>query len=283
MALAFYLPFGLIYFIFMVWPTLEIVKLAFFKFDLFSPPRYIGIKNFIAMFTNDVFLTSAKNTLVFTGMSTLVLVPLGLALALLFNANVYFKRALRLLFFSPYVLSVSVVSLLWAWMYHPQLGLINLLLEKLGLHPIAWLSNPSTAMTSIVITTVWWTVAFNVMLFIAGLQGIPKVYYEAASIDGATGWKRFWHITLPLMRSVIGLVTVLQLISSLKIFGQVYIMTGGGPYGSTRVLVQHIYESAFQEFRLGYASAVSLLFLISTIAISILQFRLFEGRGASDE
>jgi len=235
------------------------------------------------MFTNDVFLTSAKNTLVFTGMSTLVLVPLGLALALLFNANVYFKRALRLLFFSPYVLSVSVVSLLWAWMYHPQLGLINLLLEKLGLHPIAWLSNPSTAMTSIVITTVWWTVAFNVMLFIAGLQGIPKVYYEAASIDGATGWKRFWHITLPLMRSVIGLVTVLQLISSLKIFGQVYIMTGGGPYGSTRVLVQHIYESAFQEFRLGYASAVSLLFLISTIAISILQFRLFEGRGASDE
>jgi multiple sugar transport system permease protein len=222
------------------------------------------------------FWLSFGNTVLFVILSTPLIVGVGLAIAIALNRPGRTAGVLRTLFFAPYVLSVAVLTLIWAFLLNPQLGLIGAGFEALGLEPINWLNSTTWAMPAIVVTTLWWTVGFNVVLFLAGLQDIEPSMYEAASLDGAGPWAKFRYITVPGLQRTLLLVTVLQVIASFQIFGQVFIMTRGGPNGATRVAIQHIYESAFRDFELGYASAMSVFLFVVMIAIAAAQFRFLQ-------
>jgi multiple sugar transport system permease protein len=222
------------------------------------------------------FWLSFGNTVLFVILSTPLIVGVGLAIAIALNRPGRLAGVLRTLFFAPYVLSVAVLTLIWAFLLNPQLGLIGPGFEALGLEPINWLNSTTWAMPAIVVTTLWWTVGFNVVLFLAGLQDIEPSMYEAASLDGAGPWAKFRFITVPGLQRTLLLVIVLQVIASFQIFGQVFIMTRGGPNGATRVAIQHIYESAFRDFELGYASAMSVFLFVVMIAIAAAQFRFLQ-------
>jgi multiple sugar transport system permease protein len=221
------------------------------------------------------FWISLQNTIEFTLLSTPLLVGLGLALALLVHGSQTRARGLyRSVFFLPYVLPVSAVTLVWSYLLNPDRGLIAGFLSWFGAHGISFLSDPNLAMPAIVATTVWWGVGFNLVLFLAGLQDIEPNLYEAASLDGAGYWRRFQHVTLPGLRHVTVLVAVTQLIASFQIFGQVYIMTRGGPGSATIVFIQQIYESGFKNYQLGYAAALSVVLFLVMAGASAIQFRL---------
>lgn len=224
--------------------------------------------------TDAIFWRSLNNTFKFVLISTPLIVAIGLALAMMLNGAARYLAFFRTLFFAPYVFSVAVVTLIWGFLLNPQRGILGAFLGIFGVEPISWLTDPNLAMPAIIITTMWWTVGFNMVLFLAGLQDIEPSLYEAAELDGAGFWAKTQHITLPGLRRTILLVTVLQGIASFQIFGQVYIMTRGGPGGATRVLIQHIYESGFRDFQLGYASAMSIFLFVLMFVVSYLQFQL---------
>lgn len=223
---------------------------------------------------DDNFWTSLKNTLAFTLISTPILVVLGLALALVLNNKRRGGAFYRAIFFLPYVLPVSAVTLVWSYMLNPDRGLVAGFLHWFGMAGIPFLSDPNLALPAIVATTVWWSVGFNLVLFLAGLQDIEPSLYEAASLDGANWWNRFRHVTVPGLSHVFVLVIITQVIASFQVFGQVYIMTKGGPGTATEVLIQHIYEAGFKNYQLGYASALSVFLFVVMAAVSAIQFRL---------
>jgi len=219
------------------------------------------------------FWVALQNTLVFTAISTPLIVGLGLGMAMALQGRRRGVRVYQMVFFLPYILPVSVVTLVWTYFLSPNQGLLAALLAPLGIDPVPWLASTDTAMLAIVITTVWWTVGFNLVLFAAGLQDVDPSLYEAASLDGAGAWRKFVSITLPGIRHVLLLVLVMQVIASFQVFGQVNIMTGGGPGTSTVVAIQHIYETGFRDFELGYASALSLFLFAVMLVVSVIQMR----------
>jgi multiple sugar transport system permease protein len=267
-------PFLLIYILFTVYPVFQALWMSAFDWDLLSASReFLGFQNYREMFLGDPsFWRTLGNTVVFVLLSSPLIIGVGLLLALGLSG----PRGgwLRTVFFSPYVLSVAVTTLLWGFMLNPQQGLIGAALQAVGLPPLAWLTNPDLAMHGIVITTLWWTVGFNMVLFIAGLQDIDGFLYEAATIDGAGSVRKFFSITLPGLKHTLTTVAILQIIASFQIFGQVYIMTRGGPGGATRVLIQYIYETGFRDFRLGYASAMSVVLFLVMFGVSMVQLRI---------
>lgn len=219
------------------------------------------------------FWISFGNTVKFVIFSTPLIVGMGLLLAILLNEASRIAAFFRTLYFAPYVFSVAVVTLIWGFLLNPQRGILAAFLSTFGIEPISWLTDPQLAMPAIVITTLWWTMGFNMVLFLAGLQDIDPSLYEAATLDGAGVWARFRHITIPGLQRTTLLVIILQIIASFQIFGQVYIMTRGGPAGTTRVLIQYIYETGFRDFQLGYASAMSLFLFIVMFVVSFIQFK----------
>ena len=211
------------------------------------------------------------HTALFTLLSVPPLVALALGLALLVSRVRRMQWLFRLAFFAPYVLPVSVVVLVWNWLYQPGLRAHQLLLDGIGLAEVNWLGQPGVAMVSAVIATVWWTLGFNFVLYLAGLQEIPRELYEAAATEGAKPGQQIRHITLPLLTSTIVLVTTLQVIASLKIFDQIYLLQLGtpGPENSTRPAIQYIYEAGFTQYRIGYASAMSFVFFLVVVAVAL--------------
>jgi multiple sugar transport system permease protein len=277
-------PFFVVYFLFLLWPVLAAAWSSLFSDSLAGgSDAWRGLGNYGELLKDSDFWAAMWHTLWFTILSTPPLVILSLALALLVNRVARGQWLFRLAFFAPYVLPVSVVVLIWNWLYQPGFGLINGYLTKLGFAEVNWLGAEGTAMVSVVIATVWWTAGFNFVLFLAGLQEIPKELYEAAAIDGATPWQQIRRITLPLLLPTTLLVVVLQIIASLKVFDQIYLLLQGGPNFSTRPAIQYIYENGFTQFRTGYASAMSFVFFLSIVAVSVLLFyavrRLQRSRG----
>lgn len=250
-----------------VWIT--ILSLIFFVGVLGIHPAADG-----GRWNDALFWSSLGNTIQFVLLSTPLIVGIGLLMALVLNGNSRFMGILRTMFFAPYVFSVAVLTLIFGFLLNPQRGILAAFLGNFGIEPIPWLTDPNLAMPAIVLATLWWTVGFNMVLFLAGLQDIEPALYEAADLDGANVWQKFRFITLPGLRRTLLLVAILQIIASFQIFGQVYIMTRGGPGGSTRVLIQHIYESGFRDFKLGYASAMSLFLFLIMFVVSFFQFRL---------
>ena len=270
------LPFLVLYVLFLIVPILYGAVMSLFDTSLVRSglSGFVGLRNYGELFATPAFWSSLWHTLEFTLLSTPPLVLLALGLALLAGRVARGQWFFRLTYFAPYVLPVSTVVLIWNWMYQPETGLVDTYLGKLGIAPAGWLSNPKVAMYSIVILTVWWTLGFNFVLYLAGMQEIPRQLYEAAALDGAGPWEQIRRITIPLLGRTTTLVAVLQAIASLKVFDQIYLLTTGGPDFSTRPAVQFIYESGFTSYRVGYASAASMVLFVVILSVSLIWFAL---------
>ena len=266
-------PFFVLYFLFLLWPVIGAAWKSLFSDSLAGGVTdFRGLGNYGELLGDGDFWAAMWHTLWFTILTTPPLVILPLALALLVNRVAKGQWLFRLAFFAPYVLPVSVIVLIWQWLYQPGFGLINGYLTKIGVAEVNWLGAEGTAMIAVAIATVWWTLGFNFVLFLAGLQEIPRDLYEAAALDGAGPWDQIRRITLPLLMPTTLLVIVLQVIASLKVFDQIYLLLQGGPNFSTRPAVQYIYETGFTQYRVGYASAQSVIFFLSIILVSVLLF-----------
>ncbi|TDF94169.1 carbohydrate ABC transporter permease [Paenibacillus piri] len=274
LAWLFLLPYLFFYLWFMFYPIIKGFIISLNKWTIGIDPQFIGFKNYAVMFKDANFWEALWHTVYFVIISTPSLVVVGLALALIVNAGLKGTTFLRSAFFLPHILSISVISSIWVFVLQPYTGLVNSILHRFGFEgEIFWLNEPNLAWISILIATVWWTVGFNMVLFLAGLQEIPDDLYEAARIDGANGWQCFIHITIPSLRGVIMLIVVLQSIASFKLFGQPWIMTQGGPGTATRTLVQYIYETGFRRNDMGLASAMSYILFIVMILFAVVQFK----------
>jgi ABC-type sugar transport system permease subunit len=275
-------PFVVLFVLFLVWPTLYGLYLSFTDRNLASGavPALVGLSNYAAALQDPLVWRTLGNTLWFTVLTTVPLVILSLAVALLININLRGKWFWRLSIFMPYLLASTVVSLIWVWLFNPDLGLINAALSTLHVTGAAWLQDPSTAMIAVVIATIWWTIGFNFLLYLAALQNIPVNLYEAAAVDGASRWRQLFSITLPLLGRTTGLIVALQALASIKVFDQIYQMTGGGPNDSTRSVLEYVYDAGFSNYRLGYASAISYIFFAIVLILSLIQFRIFSRRSA---
>ena len=278
--LGFVLPFLVAYGLFLIWPVIQLVRMSFFNWSLTGSgtDEFLGLGNYRETLSDPNFWSSLWHTVQFTLISTPLLVVLSLVLALLANRVIPAKWLFRLAFFAPYLLPVSVVVLIWNWIYQPGFGLINGYLTRLGLQEIGWLNEAGIAMLSVVIVTVWWTIGFNFVLYLAGLQEIPPDIYEAAALDGATGLEQVRSITLPLLARTTTLIVILQVLASLKVFDQIFLLTAGGPNFSTRPVIQYVYEQGFTNYRVGLASAMSAAFFLLIIAVSLGQFALLGRR-----
>lgn len=279
----FALPFLIVYAVFLLWPIILGIRMSFFNWSLVGKGTsdFLGFRNYQELLGDPSFWISLWHTCLFTLLSTPILVVLGLAVALLTNAVSRGQWFFRLAFFAPYVLPSAVVALIWIWLYEPGFGLIDGILQSLGLGTVGWLTSANIAMLSIVLTTVWWTLGFNFILYLAGLQEIPKEMYEAASIDGAGPWANLRYITIPSLGRTTVLVLILQVLASLKIFDQIYLMTTGGPNFSTEPIIEYIYDSGFTLYRVGYASAMSYAFFVVILVISIILFTVLNRRGGN--
>ncbi|AGS67438.1 carbohydrate ABC transporter permease [Streptomyces collinus] len=271
--LLFALPFLVLFALFMLWPLVQGLWMSLTDASLSAhAPSFVGLDNFAEALGDAEMWRSLGHTVWFTLLSTVPLVAVALGMALLVHTGLPGQWVWRLAFFAPYLLPVGVVSLLWIWLYQPDLGLLNHLLDLVGIGPVSWLSDESVTMWAIVLTTLWWTVGFNFLLFLAALQAVPDHLYEAAAIDGAGAWRRLWSITLPQLRRITAVVTVLQVLASLKVFDQVYLLTKGGPNNSTRPVVEYLYDVGFTGYRLGYASAISYVFFALVLLASAAQY-----------
>jgi multiple sugar transport system permease protein len=271
--LLFALPFLVLFAVFMVWPLVQGLWMSLTDTSLSAhDPSFIGLDNFTEAFKDAEMWRALGHTVLFTVISTVPLVLVALVMALLVHTGLPGQWVWRLAFFAPYLLPVGVVSLLWMWLYQPDLGLYNHLLDVVGLGQVAWLSDESVAMWAIALATLWWTVGFNFLLYLAALQAVPDHLYEAAALDGAGAWRRLWSITLPQLSRITMVITVLQILASLKVFDQIYLLTKGGPNGSTRPVVEYVYDVGFTGYRLGYASAISYVFFALVLIASAAQY-----------
>lgn len=270
----FSLPFLVVYLAFMIYPLLSGLYISFFKWAILSTASFVGLDNYRTLFSDEKFYSSLWHTLQFVLMTTPTLLVAGFLMALAITGSSPWKGLMENVFFFPYIFSMTVVSTLWAWLMQKDWGIFNQVLLNIGQNPVSWLTNERLAMWSVALTTLWWTAGFNMVLFGAGIKQIPKEIYESAAIDGATYIQSVRHITIPLVSSTTVLCLILQIIASFNVFGQVYVMTGGGPHGTTRVLVQYIYETGFKFFKMGYSAAMSYILFLIILVVSILQYTL---------
>lgn len=279
---AFVIPFLVIYALFTLWPIISGLRMSLQNVSLLGQgSQFVGGQNYSQALHDPAFWSALWHSVEFTLITTPPLVVFGLALALLANRVMPGRSVFRMAIFAPFVLPVTVVTLVWGWMYEPGFGIINGYLRQLHLPSFGWLTDTHTAMPAIAITTIWWTLGFNFLLYLAGLQAIPRELYEAAAVDGANGWTQLRRLTIPLLKRTTVVVLILQVLASLKVFGQIYNMTGGGPDFATRSEVEYVYDQGFTQFHLGYAAAVSFLFFIVLLAVSAVQFGLLTRRRAA--
>ncbi|GFI68610.1 L-arabinose transport system permease protein AraP [Lachnospiraceae bacterium] len=272
-AYIFVIPAVILLAVFLIYPALQTVRYAFTDYNIMRPDRikFCGFNNFAELFGDKDFWIAVKNTLHFTVLVVPFQTILALALALLISSRRGGVSIFRAAYFSPQVTSMVVVAILWTVMYNsnPSSGLLNALLVSLGLEPSGFLSDPKTAMNSIIFMSAWQGAGYQMMIFLAGLQGIPKEQYEAASIDGAGRFKSFLYVTLPGLKNVIQYVVMITVIQAMKLFTQPYVMTKGGPQNATRTLVYYVYEQGFQKRNFGYACAVAAVFFVIVISLSM--------------
>jgi multiple sugar transport system permease protein len=264
---------------FRVYPLLDGLRLSFTNARLGRAQyAFVGLANYEKLLEDTRFHVSLVNTAFYAVASTLPILAIPLLLAVPLNRGIAFRTFLRSAFFFPFTLSVVTVGLTWLWLLDPVVGPFNYYLKALGIPVRSWLADPTTAMWAIIVTSVWWVTGYYLVIYLAGLQDIPRELYEAAALDGAGGGRAFWAITLPLLRPVFLFVFVTHVIGSFQIFGQVFILTQGGPGDATRTVVQHLYETAFQNFFLfGSASAMAWVLFALILVFSLLQFRLLRG------
>ena len=273
-AMVFLLPYLLIFSIFRFVPSVGGLVVSFFKWSLGGDPKFIGIDNYVNLAQDGSFYTSIRNTLSFFVLTVPVLVVASLLLAMLLNQKLAGRRVMRTISIIPYVLIPSIVGIMWNWMFDNNFGLLNYYIKKLGGSPVFWLTDERFALIAVSIVVVWTYIGYDMVLFLAGLQGIPKETYEAAEVDGASTFQVFWHITLPLLKPVTMMVSTLTLVNVVQLFDQIYVMTNGGPGTSTLTMVQYMYTSAFTNYELGYGSAIEVVILVLLMVLITVQNRI---------
>ncbi len=261
--------------IFTLLPVLAALALSFTEWDLIRPIQWVGLRNYIRLLTNDpTFIKVLRNTTFFVLVTVPLRMVLALLVALVLNQNLRGTMFFRTAFFMPVVSSAVAVALVWQWIFHADFGPLNSILWMLGVsNPPNWLTSTKWALPALMIVSVWQGIGFNMVIFLAGLQGIPEQLYEAARIDGATGWHCFWKITLPMLSPTTFFVLVITTISSFQVFDLAVIMTEGGPANATNTIVYHIYRNAFQFFRMGYAAAIAWFLFVVIFILTWIQFR----------
>jgi ABC-type sugar transport system permease subunit len=268
------LVFGLVY----LYPVAYSAWISLWDWDLMTPARWVGLANYRALATADFWAVVSNTARYSTGVVVLSM-ALGLALALALNDRSALSAALQASIFSSYIVSWVAVSLLWIWMLDPQYGLVTFGLRLVGLPAVNWLGDPAVALWTLVLVTVWKTVGYPLVIYLAGLQAIPSDVLEAAALDGATGWQRFRHVTWPLLGPTTLVLLVTITIASFQGFDIVKIMTQGGPVNTTSIYVYYIYEQAFQYFKLGLASAAVVVFFLVILGLTLVEWRLFRRDG----
>jgi multiple sugar transport system permease protein len=239
---------------------------------------FIGFDNYIRMLESDEFWQVLKNTAIYTFGTIPLNMGVSLIIAYALNKKLAGKKFLRTAFFAPVVISPVAAAVIWRWLYDPNFGLVNYSIGIIGIDPINWLNDPTAAMFALIIMGVWKTFGINMVLFSAGLSGIPENYYEAAEIDGAGGWSKFWNITVPMLAPTTFFILIMSMISSFQVFDLVYVLTSGGPLGSTKVMVFYIYEYAFKFFEMGYASAASYILFAILFALTMIQVKYMKSK-----
>lgn len=275
-ALLFLSPTLVVFSVFILFPILFSFYLSFQQWNMFGgAPTFVGLDNYARMAQDPEFWAVFSNTAVYTIGTVPLNMALALAAAFALTKKIRGRKFLRVAFFTPVIISWVSAAVIWRWVFDPSLGLANYLLEAVGLPSVNWMNEPSAAMAAIIIVGVWKTFGINMVLFEAGLSGIPEHYYEAAEIDGANGWHKFWKITVPLLSPTTLFILVLSMIGSFQVFDLVYVLTYGGPLGETKVLVFYLYEQAFQFFDMGYASAVAYVLFAVLFVLTLIQVRFF--------
>jgi len=249
--------------------------MSFTQWDIVSPPEWAWLDNYITLWHSDLFWEVFRNTLYFILLVVPLSVACSLALALVANTGLKGITFFRTAYFLPVVSSMIAVALVWSWIYNPEYGLLNYLLQLLfGVRGPAWLDSTSWALPAMAIVTVWKGLGYSMVIFLAGLQNIPQDLYHAATIDGAGVWKRFRHITLPMLSPTTFFVIVITLINSFQVFEQTYVLTKGGPANSTLTMSYYIYQNAFQYFQMGKAAAISYVLFAAVFTVTLVQFRI---------
>ena len=257
-------------------PILASVVLAFFSWDIITPPRFVGLENFADIAADPTIRVSFLNTIGFVVVAVTLQLAVALVLAVLVNTRMprLLKSFFRSVLFFPLVLSAASVSIIMGYLFNENFGLVNHVLNLLGMADVPWLTSTHGAMIVVILVYVWQNFGFSFLLFLGGLSSIPKEVYEAAQVDGATGWKQFWRITFPLVSPTTLVASVMAIISALQIFDQPYVLTRGGPGDSTRTAVMVIYESAFKQLEFGRASAIGIVLTVVIMLVTAVQFRL---------
>jgi ABC-type sugar transport system permease subunit len=277
----FILPSFILYTLFVIYPTLNSVNLSFTSWDGVSPQiKYIGFDNFIEMWNSERVHNALKNTLIMSVSLVLLENIVAIVLAMLVDQVRWFKNLFRSIFYFPVLLSGIVMGFVWAIIFNYNFGVISQLLERIGLgvFKIDWLGNPDYAMLAIIITTVWKGSGYYMIIYLAGLQGIPAELNEAAAIDGANRWQQFRHITFPLLAGAMTVSVMLSMIGALKIFDQIAVMTDGGPGFATETMTYIVYKVGFGELRQGYGTALSLVLFLLILIVSLIQVKLLRKR-----
>jgi multiple sugar transport system permease protein len=268
------LPILVFFVVFQYYPILKSIVISFMEYGLLLPDApWVGLQNYVRQFQDPLFLSALWNTLVFVGVAVGVGVTLALFFAVLVERTGGWAKIYRTLYFVPVVTSLMATSMVWRWLYAPN-GLINYILTFFSLDPQPWLLSESLALPALIALTIWKNLGFDLVLFSAALQSIPETYYEASSLEGASAWQDFWHITLPQLRPILLLVSVTAVIRSFRVFTIILAMTQGGPINATRTIVYHIYEQGIQYDEMGYASAAAVILLLIVGFATYVQLRL---------
>ncbi|WP_228892954.1 carbohydrate ABC transporter permease [Pseudoduganella aquatica] len=265
---------------FVIYPALQAIALSFTSFNMITPPAFAGLANYRTLWQDPFFWSALRNTLLYLALVVPVLVTLPIFLAMLVNRALPGITLFRAALYLPAITSLVISGLIWKWVYEEK-GILNYFLLATGLtdNPVAFLTDPAHALFSVMAVTVWGGMGYYMVIYLAGLQSIPRHLYEVAEVEGVSKWQQTLHITIPLLKPSVAVVTVMSSISAMKVFEEVYVMTQGGPLDSSKTLVYYIYQSAFEEFDMGYASAIGVVLFGITLVFSLINLRLL-GRKA---
>ncbi len=279
-ALAGYLfiaPAFLVFVVFVAGPMIAAFGFSLFKWDVFRAATFLGLDNYSRLFNDKRFFITFWNTIVYMLLEVPLNLLVALAVAMLINRRLHpaLRYFLRTTYFFPVIISFVAVSILWRYLLisDPTFGLINFYFAKLGISPVPWTTSSRWVLRSIVLVNIWKTFGFNLVIFLAGLQNIPRHFYEAAEIDGANFGQKFWHITIPLLTPTIFFALVIEMLHAVQLFDTAYVLTQGGPGDASRPIVMYMYETGFQVFKMGYASAVAVMLFVVVMLLTLLQMR----------
>src|SRR5215216_3620656 len=276
----FILPHFFFFSVFLLYPIFRGLQISLYDWKIMlKEQEFIGLANYQALMKDRIFWEALSHTGYFVVLTVTMNIILGLVVAAGLKHRFFGRDFLRVLFYAPGILSVSVLGIVGIRIWDTQLGIVNYFFTTLlGFHRVTWLGDPDIVIPALAITTVWWTFGFPMLAFLAGLENIPETLYEAAKIDGANSWQSFRHITIPLIMPTMLFVTVTQFIAHMQVFAQPYIITGGGPGNASRTAVMYLYETAWKFFRFGYASSMAVVLAVVMIVVTVILFALMRGR-----